>query len=94
MSECSERMKVASDALLAWAIEWTEGSPHRPWCNVADGNIYSDDSGTCSCGRDCMSRNVNSANIPICVYPKSGTKPTSANAELSDKESRRKDDGL
>jgi hypothetical protein len=38
--------------LLAWAIAWTEGSPHRPWCNVSEGNIYSDDSGKCSCGRD------------------------------------------
>ena len=36
-----------STDLLAWAIAWTEDSPHRPWCN-----IYSDDSGKCSCGRD------------------------------------------
>lgn len=30
--------------------DWIEASPHKPWCEVASGNIYSS-SGPCNCGK-------------------------------------------
>jgi hypothetical protein len=42
---------VCSD-LLERISNWLALANHRPWCNVAPGNIYASDGDKCDCGLD------------------------------------------
>ncbi len=52
---------VRSSEWLDRAIAWVEYSAHKPWCNVAPGNIYASDGDPCDCGRDTVLKDLNAA---------------------------------